>query len=52
MSKKYRVIITDEKLASYPKPMKVAQEQPISSGLVFKYLTFGEKAVDYSALND
>lgn len=52
LRQKYGVRFTHRELVSYPKPIKIVQEQLAPAGLVIKYLTFGEKAVDYSALND
>lgn len=52
LSQKYAIKITYEKLDSYPQPLKIVKDQPIPSAVVFKYLTFGEKAIDYSSLND
>jgi hypothetical protein len=52
LSKKYATVITYEKLHSNPQSLQIAVEQPVSTSIVFKYLTFGEKAIDYSALND
>jgi hypothetical protein len=52
LSEKYATTITYEKLHENPQSLKIALDLPVTSSIAFKYLTFGEKAVDCSALND
>lgn len=52
LSNKYGTTITYETLHENSPPLIMVKEQPVPASIVFKYLTFGETAIDCGALND
>jgi hypothetical protein len=52
MNQKYGVAIKYENLSRLPQPLHIVGDIKPPTGLVCKYLVFGEHAVDYSAMTD
>ena len=53
LSSKYAVEIKGQStLRDLPQPAPIVDDQPVPGGLAVKYLIFGERSVDYSAMND
>jgi hypothetical protein len=52
LNQKYGVAIQYGNLTQFPQPLHIVNDIKPPTGLVCKYLVFGEKAVDYSAMTD
>ncbi|MDI6784508.1 MAG: hypothetical protein QME64_10495 [bacterium] len=52
LSQKYGIDAHPDVFEKSPYPIPVVKNQPTPAGLVFKYLMFGERAVDYGSMID